>query len=411
MKVPILRVIKNVAYGAPSQFIGLADGHGSATLSFGVHPVPIAGTIRKLVLRSVDAPEDLTVTLKQNGVATGLSATLPFGATETSANTNISVSAGDWFWWAVETDHTVSFPGFNVGLTCEWEGTHQIFGISVVGGSVVAGAGWYGGTLGNGIFQEWVGIGTSNTYSIVGVDGAMTHLVVQRYGAESGGAWTGYLKLNEVVQDGTGGTVDTSCLLSDAGSATAIATFNLPVSVGDHLDTVVVRSGSTAHQGMAAGAAFLPTVDGDFMVVGGTNDDIPSTGTTWRWNNSMEDGADINMHTAPAGLTDFTLTRLYVERSQDPGIGSAFVHTTLRNEIATNLMATVSDLETFATDFGNVAFTAGQRVTLRITNLNSPFSNSRLHWSYGATTVIPPDVVPQGNIGPIAWLKTARRQP
>jgi hypothetical protein len=411
VKVPILRALNYVGYGGPIEYFGFADGNGVAALSFGVHPVPIPGTIRKLVLRSTNASEDVAVTLKVNSIATALSATLPYPATQASNPlSTVSVNSGDWLFWEIGKDHAVANPGFDMGATYEWEGTHQVFGISVVGGSVPAGTGWFGGALGNGVFEVYSGGGRSNTYSIVGVDGSLTHLVLQRYGVESGGAWTAWYRVNGVTQDGTGGTVDTSCVINDSGSSTTIATFDLPVVVGDHVDTLVLRSGSTGVQGIAVGGAFLPTTPDDFMLVGGNNDDIPSDSTTWKWNQSRQDGALIDMHTAPAGLTDFWLTRLYVERSAAPSTGAAYIHTLLRNQAVTSLEVTVADLATSGSDLANVAISAGDRLTLRVNNENSPEPGSRFHWSFGATTIAP-DAEPPGVIGELAWHHWPKRRP
>lgn len=419
----IPRVIPFLAFGSASQAFGFSDG---IVFSGAVHPIPIAGTVKSLAVRkddfipAGDLGEYSLVQVYKNGVFTGLGLTIHDFDDQVYIATNVSVAAGNYLHILISSQGAIASPGYTLGVTTVWESlSGMVFGITAFGGSVTAGDHFLGGALGNGIFQNRSGssLAVSNTYSICALECWVTRLMLQRYSTNSGGAWVGRLIVDEILQDGSPGTVDTTVTIDDTDDDTAFFDFLLPLTKQQRVDCIVTRTGTSvgfagAHIGV--GVAVVPMNDGEFMFTGGSNDTVVGNDTSWKWNHSRQAAVGESLHTAPSGPSKFTVTGMYVDH--DPGGSGTFTDTLQKNGDDTDLATAITAPDSSGFDTGTAVYLAGNTITIKSTGLDVAETGARLHWGIGATTVdidipVPPPMLPQGNIGPIAWLKTARRQP
>jgi hypothetical protein len=314
VKLPIPKMIANIGYGNVVSGVPVADGRGSAVITF-IAPMAVAGILRKLrVFKCQSITQDMEISVGPMSVT--LTPSDPIGTQKTDTLHSLSVAPGDTPAYSIDNQSFEGFPGKTIGVCLEWESTHQVF--SLCGGGNTGS--WFGGAFGNGGLQTYGGGGLSVSYSICGVAGNVTHLMVQRYGSPSGGAWTGWIRRNEVTQDGTGGTVDTTCSLPDTGPDTALSRFELPVvPFQDRCDVLLTRTGPSALSNVAASVGFLPDIAGQFMLCGGTNNVISNDDLEWQWNGSEQLAGTIEKNTAPIS-TAFMASGLTVDRGA-PGLG------------------------------------------------------------------------------------------
>jgi hypothetical protein len=395
------------------QYVGVNDGRGQLNwsdtngASSARIPMPFAGTFRKVALYS-RAPwaSDISLTLRKNNVDTAQTITLPSGQDGPliSGAADVSVAELDDISYKFSGPGLLPSPGYYAGTSIEFEGPGNVFGIAPDTGSKSIGTGWIGGAFGNGFFQAYTGPDPDSTsYSICAVNGTITRLALKAYnGAPGTGVFTGWLQVNGVIQDGTGGTVNTTTTFT--GTATsALGSFSLPVTVGQHVDVVVLRTGAAmgfTTAAVGAGIGFVPTVDGEFMCCGGSNDTFSNSADAWKWTRSNQ-GVPIEQNLVTSCSSGFTVRGLYVETGV-PGAGKSIVCTILKNEVATAATVTVSDLASSGLITGlTISFSSSDTMTLLRTPVNNPAASS-LYWGLAATlsTSEPPESeVPGGGGG------------
>lgn len=429
----IPKAVANVGYGGvlselgtiSTQIIGVADGLGSlttgtpSTLAVPVgHPVSVAGTFRNLVVYSRDTtrPGDITVHLMVNGVATDLFATLPAGSTSVElTGVDVAVVAGDRVYYRFVGPATMAF-GHDAAVCIEFEGTHSIYGLMAVAGSVASGNGKTGGAFGNGVQQDYSGSGSSNTYSLCALEGTLTRLDLYAHsGAPGAATWTGYIVVDGVVQDGTGATVDTTCILTGA-SVAAFSTFTLPTELGKKYDVLIVRSGGDAafsESHVAAGVAHLPDIDSAYMVCGGSNDTTSQSALAWKWTRSEQVAGPETRHLAPVGPRGFTAFGLFIKRGSSPGgLGTdqGYVHTLRRSQADTVLVVTIADDQTEDVLLADVPFPPNGTISLQAEPFGSPDpAASQLHWGLALRELTIDDVDEAAIIGELVWVEFTRR--
>lgn len=411
-------------YTASTQYLGVLDGLGDMTraIVFGIdsarHPVSVTGTFRNLTIYSRNTTErtfPVTVTLMVNGIASSLAVTLTSGGTSASeTSTDVAVSAGDDVCYRIVGSSAFA-PGYELGFSIELEGASNCYAICSDAGGYTDGNGDYGGALGNGTLMTY-GTGTpndSNTFSICSVAGSIVRLDAKAFsGAPGAGVWTSYIQLNGVLQDGAGGTVDTSCVITGTDEE-AFSTFTLPLAIEDHVEMVVMRTGGSAgfaNSHVAMSIAFTPTTTGQYMLTGGSADTIPSGTTAWKWNRSLQNAPAEVEHTAPVGPRGIRVRGLYVERHGAPGMGTSYENTVRRNEADTIATVTVSDLDTGGLVVASVSFGAGDTISIQSTPINSP-GVSKLYWGLALEALDAADTPQLGVIGPIAWVEEWEREP
>ncbi len=404
------QIIPRCGWGAGfvngTQFLGVIDGEGNIPNSdtFGHSwyraPLPIAGTARNLVVYSRDARHGTTtVTLMKNGVATALAATLASGDSVSPVGVGeIAYALGDDWSYRISGPSGLGSPpyfGYDIGMSLEYEAAGSVYNITPVAGGKAVGRGYIGGALGNGFWENYdtaTPVTLSTSYSICAVAGAVTGLTIRAYdGAPGAGIWTGYLQLNGVLQDGSGGTVNTAVVLTGTDTVASSA-FTLPVAIKDHVDAVVIRTGIDApfaNAQIGAGIAFTPTTDGQFMLCGGSNDTISAAAQGWKWTRSDQLATPEIRNLAPVGPLGFRAIGLYVERGQAPGNTRSFTHTLRQNEGSTIIAVTIANLLKVG-EFTStpVEFAPGDIVDLQIDPVNSPVSGG-FYWGLAATAIPP----------------------
>jgi hypothetical protein len=393
-----MKTFEYAAYGGSSnQYGGCFDGQGdlsvaaeSARVRIPV-PVPIVVTSITISCKEVRTCTLVARVLK-DGVDTDMVVTLgPSDEQLTFSSTSVSFSALDDICYKFTNDvgGLMAFPGVSVGMCLGYTQASgiQVFGVVPDAGSKNPDFGYIGGALGNGSWQtdrESLSVARSNTYSISALAGNITHLAMKDFRPDDPGTgtWTGRIKLNTIVQDGAGGTVDTTALMTGTDH-TALATFSRSLVVEDDVDVTVYR-GTTATPdfqpaNVGVGIGFTPTTAGAFMNVGGSADSISATVTAWKWNRSKQTATPEGIHEAPIGPGGVRATALYVRRSGAPGVGSSYVHTLRQSGADTSLTVTVADAADDGLVTANVDYPAASYISLQSAPVGSPLARA-LHW-------------------------------
>jgi hypothetical protein len=408
----------HAGYGAPQpSYLGVLNGEGdwSNSVTYGADwaKVPLGqdSVFRRLVVAGpVVFAADVTVTLMVDGAASALAVTLPSGQFSARADgPDVSVLAGQDVSYRYEGP---TLPAYGQMLACglEREGAAMLFGLTPGSGSVAVGHGWIGGAFGNGVFETYDPASpppASSTYALCAVPGAVTGLCLRAYsGAPGAGAWTAWVRKNGVRQDGTGGTPDTTTVLT--GAATVVqSTCSVPGTLLDQFDVLLVRGGADAPFAVAhvaVGVVYTPSADGAFMCCGGSNDAVPGDTPSWKWTRS-DQAADAPLesaHLAPIGSGGCETTGLVIERSLASGAGRAVGYTLRRNGTDTPLTTTIADLATTGSVTATQAYAEGDTITLQVAPGASGFAG-QLHWGVAAQLL----TVPPGQIQRIRRLRRA----
>lgn len=398
-------------YTAATSYTNVLGGMGNfpSAQTFGVDyaktPVALDSTFRNLALRlNSTFASDVTLTLMVDGVASTQAVTVAAGSTVgTSAGADVVVTAGQDVMFRYNGPSAIPNPGNFLGMCIEREGVGNIYGMSARAGSITDTQGYFGGAFNNGIAETYDPLTptTSNTYSITAVAGTITKLVLRTYaGAPGAATWTGYLAIDGVIQDGTGGTVDTSCVMT--GSDTdAESTFSLPVVLGDKVEIVIIRTGGSAAFALAqvaAGIGFVPTTADRFMLCGGNNNVIANNATNWTWPGAYQLATPETPSLAPISPSGLSVVGLYVERADPPAEGTGYVHTLRRSGTDTPVVVTVSDLATSGLITGLAeSYAAGQTITLQSVPVPVGATEpqlSQLHWGLEAFAGVTPEPTP-----------------
>lgn len=412
-----MRVQTLVSFGSGTTnfpLIGVSGLSGTGTTER--VPMPWPAVMRNLVLYSGDTARamDCTLTLMKEGVATALEVTLDSAATTPVTLQGVDVS------FATLEDCALRFAtsGASGGNTFAWcieiESAGNIYGIpNFASSALIADTGAYGGALGNGFQQSYVAPAAQSTsYSITAVAGTITTLVMRCYsGAPPGGeSWLGFVRINEVIQDGSGGTVDTRCTIT-SGNTTASVSFVLPITPPDRVELVYVKLGGSqagafsGHVGFGIG--FVPAQSGHFMLTGGSNQTLTHPGYVWPL--SAQNETDELLAQAPVGPGGFTVRGLYIEAPAPGSDPDDQVTRWLRKSgVSTAITVVLTHLQTSGLIAGvNVRFIEGDYVSIfqNATGGSSPDS-SRLYWGLAFAPV-----TDGGIIGPLAWIHWPRRLP
>jgi hypothetical protein len=419
MKQVILQAITNVCGGGATLYApinaGSALGWAETASGFGedkaTTPWSGAGTFSNLVIHLPTALGVSTVfTLRVNGVSTALTVSLGAAATDGSDTTHsVSVSAGDRV--------SLQCLGTNVGIgkyssiSIRFTGSvtnQSVYTLNPFSGSVTSNPtlsnGRFGGAFGNGVFQQTsastIAATLSNTYSIAPIAGTITRLDTRIFsGAPGTSVWTAYLRKNGVTQDGAGGTVNTSVVLT-AATVNNNRTFSLSVAAGDHVDVVVfltVADAAFAVAHVGASIAFTATADDEYVFCGGDNDTTSATLDTYMWNDVEQLITTEANAKAPIGPYDIYLRGLYIERGAAPGAAKSWVSTVRNDGVDTALAVTITGaVATSGSATGSVLCPQNTYINLSLVPSGTPTA-SQLHWGVRASTgtaPIPP--VPTG---------------
>jgi phage tail protein X len=426
-----------VLYATLTDYLSIGSGQNASSSTFGAFvgatPLPQDATFRNIAIFCKDTrTAAITLTFRRNFVNTALSVTLP-ASQNYATTTGVAVACGelDYVDWVVSSSAGYTFPGITVAFAIEQEGARCFYSVPAIYGSVTAGDAALGGCFGNG---GWQGPGGalpqySGSASVCAIPGTITRIALADIGGvATGGSWTAYIKKNGVLQDGSGGTVNTAVTLLDTVPAKrVVGTIALPVVPGDICDVVYVRNGTSvsATLQVAVGIGFTPTDDGWFMLTGGDNVGLPSSGTTSYSFTAGSSDTDEGLQTVPIGPVGIVARGLYVIRGtlpggSGPGSGNTYAHTLLKGTAepyaagsVTAAAVSMSNTTNNASITGlSVAFPAGSTAVIR-NNPSASAGGDVMHWGLQATF---PDVEEEesgnGIIGPLIWVVINRvRQP
>jgi len=374
--------------GVPIQHLGINDGNGSGVFVGSRAPMALPGLLRNLTLYCGEVHPDVSVDILIDGVAAGVPLTLLSGQTQIVDTVNsVSWNAGQTVEYLVTTINS----GFDMSLCPEIVSTAQLYCVTAISGTFGVGQLTYGGALGNGYFA-----GNRSSQSINALDGACTHLALRRFGGVSGGSWVAYLEVDTVLQDGTGGTVNTTCTLLDSdASGIAFSTFNLPITPVQHVNVVVLRAGVDtvfAVEQFGVGIAFVPTAANAFMCCGGSNDAIAIPGTDWKWMHSLQDVVTptiIENQAAIGGQQPIRINTLYVEHTVPATAGQAFTDTLLKNGVASDITVVVPDPATSGSDSGSAIYDPSDLIVIRLDSTAGTNPVAKFYWGMAGELYVP----------------------
>jgi hypothetical protein len=174
---------------------------------------------------------------------------------------------------AVSTEIVTVQPGDVLSMRHNSTGTPDSGGCSVTlefngASSGQSGHAWTSSLNASTNFAPLLGSGTGWTtvtalyiYSLAACDGTLTEYRIDLTGAPGAGLSRTFVVVkNEVVQDGSGGTVDTQVTISDTDT-TATASFSLSVTAGDYLRIRATSSGAPTDVTCAAAVRFVASAD------------------------------------------------------------------------------------------------------------------------------------------------------
>ncbi len=399
---PLPRVISNVGYGHATQELAINDGNSSGELPGRYAPMARAGAVLTLtVYRKIGLP-DVSIEIFVDGVASGMALTLDSATEQATVSGNVPYTAGQRVTYKY-TAVLQLFPGFSMGVCVEIDTDELCFGIAAISGTFGLGGGHYGGAFANGYWAD-----NRSSQSINALDGSVTTLALRRFSSPTGGSFKAWIEIDTVLQDGSGGTVDTSCEIVDAGSPVQIVTFVLPVTPQQKITVKQVRLGSEgafATDQVGAGIGFTPDNPNAFMMCGGSNDAIwdDPLFQNWKWNHSIQDtdpSTNIEEHQAPVGLQAFAVTGMYVEHNLAPGTDEHYTDTVLRNGISSDIIVDVTGPSVSSgLDLGREIYSATDLITIDLLRSAGAAAGGAFYWGLSAEIVNlahPGPVIPPG---------------
>ena len=352
-----------------------------------------SGTIRRLAVRlSSNVSATWTLVFRKNGVNQSVTVTLGAGETYKADTVNsFAVAAGDVL--AMRVAWGGSSEATHFSLVWEFEPTNKV-GHYLIGGTTA-------NALGTGSYYMApfsAGMWTSTAVqgdALVGVTGMITSYRITLQTAPGGVATRTFVfEKNGVAQDGTGGTSDTTLVISGAGT-TASRLTALSVVEGDLVRVRATSTGSPPSSRGVGTHSFAPLAPGELPLACSTSYPV-SNATSYA--PGISDGsfygtgsyADPELTTfLPAPIVNLTLRRLRVKLDVPLSSGS-HVYTVRRSRTDTAQTVTVPTSGTLAgpSAGADVTFLAGDTLDLKAVT-GSTGTTMRPHVAYAMAALIP----------------------
>lgn len=405
-----------VSTGTYYPFVNLAD-FSSTYLSAAI-PITVAGTFRNMRVRIATAPgsgQSRSVTLYKNGAATALIVTIAGAAGFSGENSTdeVTVVVGDTV--AIRMDE--SHPG--VSGTPNSEVVYCLEFESDVASECVYGAGCQLNTTHQGrqgLFggsDDWVSEITDRQ-NVIPLAGTITRWDVQLEVAPGAGASKTFtIYKNSVAQDGTGGTPDTTIVISDAAT-TGTASFSLALAVGDlvwaQCDHVNTPAAGTA----SLGVKFVSSSTHEFIICGAERN-VGQTGTGYFNPSHCEETIPRaeSICEAPGPITPILLTGIILQLGLAPGPVSSRTFSARRNQTSpsgTPAVTISGATDTQGSAAGSLALTSDVTWSVQSVPVNEP-AIANCAWAFVGTTELDEGddvIVPGGVIGPLVWVHCMR---
>lgn len=234
--------------------------------------------------------------------------------------------------------------------------------------------------------------------------GNITRLIAANMSSSVGAGTTlnFYVYLNGVKQDGTGGTVDTRCQLTNVAQYAAVTmNFTLAVVRGDEVYVGIEVSGSYPSSYTSVGMVFTATNAGESILASLAVNNPADTGAYYAsiWENgsvtALWGSANISSKQLRCGISNVTIRDMLLEASDNPGAGNTRTFELMANGAvpggAPTAVITDSILE--VSDTGEIVFTQGDVIgPMRHTPASTPVVTGREWWSFviGASLPEPP---------------------
>jgi hypothetical protein len=258
--------------------------------------------------------------------------------------------------------------------------------------------------------------GDAGTFSVVPLNGAVTRLDVNiDIPPGMGITRTFAAYLNEILQDGSGGTVDTRVTIS--GSATsAFGTFTLPIAVLDRLSIAQLVTAGTQPTAsyLTYSIAVTADIDGQSAlgyntgsanpIVDGSTDFAVGNDGGWAWSTARSPAPNTNdpnrwpfseySMSIPGPIDSYSLSGLCMQFNSAPGTAKSYTFTTRKNFADTPATVTLSDADLVAVGSDAVATytSVADRLALKGIASDTP-STTRTSWTWLVTEATVPPIV------------------
>jgi len=376
----------NPAWGPPSlDRFEVTENGGSV-------PWASSGTFGKLYVTIGSAPggSGITYTLRINGADTAVLCTI--GAAQTTCSytaSTVSITAGQKVTIRRDGTHGSGVNTVNTFMALTYVATtanESAYGTGPVNSGVVNldGTSTYYSRVLDGKAYDW-STSTTNQSSIVAAAGNFAHieaLLLVATGAAKSRKFELYK--NGVLSDGTNGTTDTSCTITNG--TTCSASFTLAVESGDTIACAEVPTSTPANSTAFCSVAFQPTTAGQYMI-----SDMPGTPSVSAVNYGFQDYANYNATEsnvyafASGDAMTFSGLRIRLAGTSAPGTNAVAV---MKNGSATSLTCTTT-FDYCVDPVNSAAFTAStDTFSIRVTPANTPTSRVMM-WAAIVGTVSP----------------------
>lgn len=343
-------------------------GSSSALSTYAQIPLPVPGTLQNWHVRArstLSAGQTRTLHVQKNGVTAVSSVALSDSVIEGVTATGVTLAAGDYINFA---QTRVNNPGSQTIVSAwDWvpdDGESQIYAFATATPSTSV-------TEHLALYGADDALGTSShasEASLIGTAGTFTGMAcrVRVAAPGAGNSYTIVLVLNGVVQDGSGGTVDTRVIIADTNVQNNAA-FTLPVVPGDLISVQITPAGGPALTNLGGAVSFVSDSP-QVTQYGSTPDFLNTPGDFFILPNSTPsvEGATESAQEFIGGVTPITFTGIRV-KIPAPGVGNSRTFTLRKNQSDTIITATISGTDTDGAADALVEVTSADRWTVKET--------------------------------------------
>jgi hypothetical protein len=214
----------------------------------------------------------------------------------------------------------------------------------------------------------------TNASDIAAISGTVGGYGVRIVTTIAVGTWTFVILKNGVVQDGSGGTVDTRLAFTSASSLSQQVTFSLSVTAGDLMQFQCQETVSaTALDGVAFGVLFTATTPGEFMLGACASGNITLTNTLYGrvtgGNSLLATSTTETDEQIKVGVTAFRLSQFRIELN---AASTSFTFTLRQNAAASALTATISGTTSGSDVTHEVLCSPGDLLAIEVDPTGSP---------------------------------------
>lgn len=385
-------------------------------------PIPAAGRFENFFVELGQSPDACGVdsfTFRFQIAEISTAAVIEITGTNTTGSytgAGIDVEVGDLVRWAMVPDpasgaFNLSLPEISssVEFVSDEPKVSIYYGIGVDGAQSDTGA-WV-----NGLFNPTDDWSSSNNLhrSVITVKGTITRydLLLDEAPDVDGTSCTFAIVIDGVVQDGSGGTVDTRTTLTTESTATWTGSLSIDPDTQQTAWVQLTGTGFAANMPRVSySIKFEANSDGEFWL-GGYNGAHPDNSTA-EYMIPTANGVDAIWTTGEAlgkriltGANAFTLTGIRMWMAVAPSSGRSWTFQTMYDGVATGPTATLADANTIATGSGSLTLESGHHWSLRSTPSNTPVDTTDgIAWAFLATTVVVVPPIPGSNVPTVPGL-------